>query len=75
MNNEQRYLGTATGGGGYNPFASGIKHYGGGRNAPTIGPVDRSGYIDRDAALKARRNALLRRIQSAPNGQYLSIGK
>lgn len=72
----RRYLtGNAGGGGGLNAYSAGATHYGGGRNAPTVGPVDRSGYIDRDAAIKARRDALLRRLKAAPTGQYLQIGR
>lgn len=68
----QRYLtGSAVGGGGYNSFASGDKQYGFGRSNPTSGPVDRTGYIERDAALKARRNAILRRLTASQPGQYL----
>lgn len=66
-----RYLtGSMGDGGGFNAAAAGIKHYGGGRNNPTMGPVDRTGYIERDAALRARRNAILRRLQGQ-SGQYI----
>lgn len=34
---------------GFNKFAAGRKIYGGGRPMPTIGPVDKSGYRERDA--------------------------
>lgn len=67
-------IGNAGNGGGFNPFSAGTKRYGAGRNNPTMGPVDRAGYIDRDAALRARRNAILRKIASSPRGQYLQPG-
>lgn len=73
--NDQRYrTGNAGGGAGFNALSAGAKHYGSGRNNPTMGPVDRTGYINRDAALKARRNAILRRLQSQQTGQYLQPG-
>jgi hypothetical protein len=63
-------LGSAGNGGGFNAYAAGNKQYGSGRSNPTMGPVDRTGYIDRQAALAARRNAILRRLQGV-NGQYI----
>lgn len=57
------YRGTATGGGGFKPFAAGKKKYGGGRPMPTVGPVDKQGYKQRDAENKARREAILRRLK------------
>lgn len=54
------YRGVARAGGGFNALAAGNKMYGGGRSMPTLGPVDRLGYAERDAKLKARNNALLR---------------
>lgn len=74
MDDSRYRVGSATGGGGFNALSAGSKHYGPGRNNPTMGPVDRTGYIDRDAALKARRNAILRRLQSQQSGQYLQPG-
>ena len=53
----------AQGGGGFNPYAAGKKHYGSGRPMPTVGKVtDRAGYKQRDVKAAARRDALLRRI-------------
>lgn len=54
------YRGVAKAGGGFNSYAAGAKTYGGGRSMPTVGRVDRLGYAERDAKLKARNNALLR---------------
>jgi hypothetical protein len=65
-----RYTGMATGGGGYNKYGSGSKHYGGGRSMPTIGPVDPIGYKERDAKEKARRNAMLKRIRAGFDKNY-----
>lgn len=64
-------IGSAGNGGGFNSLAAGNKQYGMGRSNPTMGPVDPTGYIDRDAALKARRTAILRRLISSQPGQYL----
>lgn len=59
-------------GGGFQPYAAGDKHYGGGRNFPTSGMVDRLGYAERDGMAKARRNAILRRLQSRQGGNNFS---
>ena len=54
----------------YNPYAVGNKIYGGGRSMPTVGPVDRTGYKERDLQAKARRQAILNRMQAYSKGQY-----
>jgi hypothetical protein len=57
------FSGPAQGGGGFNPYAAGKKHYGSGRPMPTVGKVtERAGYKERDVKAAARRDALLRRI-------------
>jgi hypothetical protein len=59
----KEFSGPAQGGGGFNPYAAGKKHYGSGRPMPTVGRVaDRAGYTKRDAKAAARREALLRRL-------------
>lgn len=51
------------GGGGFNPYAAGKKHYGSGRPMPTTGKLsNKYGYAERDAKAKARREALQRRM-------------
>jgi hypothetical protein len=53
----------AQGGGGFNPYAAGRKHYGSGRPMPTVGKVtDKGGYKKRDVKAAARRDALFRRL-------------
>ena len=53
----------AQGGGGFNPYAAGKKHYGSGRPMPTVGKVtDKGGYKKRDVKAAARRDALMRRL-------------
>jgi hypothetical protein len=54
------------------PYAVGNKIYGGGRSFPTSGPVDKLGYRERDATLKARRSAVLRRMKAGQKGNYMS---
>lgn len=54
------------------PYAVGNKIYGGGRSFPTMGPVDRLGYKERDAKTKARRDAVLRRMKAKINAKYAS---
>lgn len=47
---------------GFNPYAAGKKKYGVGRPMPTTGKVsDKAGYTERDAKMKARKEALIRR--------------
>lgn len=57
---------------GFNPYAAGDKIYGGGRSFPTMGPVDKSGYRERDRAAAARRNAILRRMKARNSQNYMS---
>lgn len=52
------------------PYAAGDKIYGGGRDAPNIGPVDSTGYRERDLKYQARRSAILRRLKAMQAGNY-----
>ena len=53
----------AQGGGCFNAYAAGKKHYGTGRPMPTTGKIaNKFGYAERDAKAKARREALTRRM-------------
>lgn len=54
----------------YLPYAAGNKIYGGGRDAPNLGPVDATGYRERDLKYQARRTAMLRRLQAQQAGNY-----
>ena len=56
----------------FNSYAVGNKVYGGGRSNPTSGPVDKLGYRERDAMIRAKRNALLRRLKATQAKQYYS---
>lgn len=56
----------------FNPYAAGRKVYGGGRDAPNIGPVDPMGYKERDAKKKIERTAILRRMQAGQQGKFNS---
>lgn len=56
----------------YLPYAAGNKIYGGGRDAPNIGPVDPMGHRERDLKYQARRDAMLRRLQAMKNSNYMS---
>lgn len=56
----------------FNPYSAGRKVYGGGRDAPNIGPVDPMGYKERDAKNKIDRTAILRRMQAGQKGKYMS---
>jgi len=56
---------------GFNPYSAGIKHYGGGRNFPTSGTVNKQGYAERDNQARARRNAMLQRLQQEQAGNYM----
>lgn len=54
------------------PYLVGNKIYGGGRSFPTMGPVDKLGYVERDAKATARRSALLRQMKANAKGDYMS---
>ena len=56
----------------YTPYAAGAKTYGAGRMNPTSGPVDNQGYRERDAIARARRTAILSRMQGQQAGNYMS---
>lgn len=56
----------------FNSYAAGNKVFGGGRSMPTLGPVDPTGYRERDLKLKARRNAVLRRLKANKNKKFMS---
>ena len=56
----------------YNPYTAGDKLYGGGRSFPTMGPVDKMGYRERDAVSKARRDAIARRLKANASGKFAS---
>lgn len=56
---------------GFNKYAAGAKRYGmSGRSMPTMGPVNKSGYRERDNRHAARRNAMLKMMQAEQAGQY-----
>lgn len=66
-----QYLqGNAGAGAGFNSYAAGNKGYGAG--APNIGTSRKQGYNERDGKARARRNAVLRRMQAMSNGKYAS---
>lgn len=54
------------------PYAAGDKIYGGGRDAPNIGPVDPTGYNERDLKYQARRSAMLRRLKATQSGDFMN---
>jgi hypothetical protein len=56
----------------FNEYAAGAKVYGGGRYNPTMGPVDKSGYRERDRKLSVRRNALQAKLKAGQNKAYAS---
>ena len=54
----------------FTPYAAGKKIYGQVGSSPTMGPVDKTGYAQRDAKLAARKNALLQMMKSRNAGAY-----
>jgi hypothetical protein len=56
----------------FSSYAAGPKRYGGGRSAPNVGPSDKSGYRERDRKAKSKREAMLRRLQAAQKGNFMS---
>ena len=69
-------LGIKQAGGGFNPYAAGDKQYGiTGRHTATSGPVSpegQQGYDQRDMQARAKRQAVLNRMQAAQNGNFMS---
>jgi hypothetical protein len=53
-------------------YAAGTRRYGGGRDVPNIGPSDKTGYKERDAAARRRRNAMLKRMQAGQAQRFMS---
>lgn len=56
----------------YLPYVVGQRVYGGGRLFPTSGPVDKTGYRERDLKHKARRQAMLNRLKAQQAGNFMS---
>lgn len=58
---------------GFNSYAAGNKLYGGsGRSNPTMGPVDKLGYSERDRLQRARQNAIIARLKAMQSGDFMS---
>lgn len=59
--------------GGFNSYSAGIKHYGGGRSMPNVGPVsDLLGYAKRDRKRSAMQNAIARRLKAQDSGNPMA---
>ncbi len=55
----------------FNPYAAGDKIYGGGRDAPNLGPVNGlTGYRERDLKYQARRTAMQRRLKALQSNNF-----
>ena len=54
----------------FTPYAAGKKIYGQVSSSPTMGPVDKTGYADRDRKLAARKNAVLQKVKGMNRGAY-----
>lgn len=54
----------------YLPYAAGNKVYGGGRDAPNLGPVNPEGHRERDLKYQARRTAMLRRLKAKQTNNF-----
>jgi hypothetical protein len=56
----------------FSPYAAGSKTYGQAMSSPTMGPVDKTGYRNRDRRLKAKRNAVLAKMKAGNAGAFAS---
>ena len=56
----------------FNPYAAGAKIYGNMTMSPTSGAVDKTGYAERDRKKKAKRNAILAKMQAMNTGAFAS---
>lgn len=68
MAERNRMLGTHE----FNPYAAGAKIYSNMTMSPTSGAVDKTGYADRDRRIKAKKNAVLGKLQAMNTGAYAS---
>lgn len=59
--------------GGFNAYAAGRKHYGGGRPMPNIGHVmNKLGYSKRENEAEARKKAVMRRLKGQSSGNPMN---
>jgi hypothetical protein len=57
----------------YQAYAAGNKVYGFGRSSPHVGGgLDPTGYRERDAVNRVKRNAMLRRLKAGQKKNYMS---
>lgn len=57
----------------FNPYGAGDKLYNNTRTTPNLGPTaNREGYAERDRKAKAKREAMLRKMQAGQSGNYSS---
>ena len=56
----------------FNPYSAGARIYGSGRMNPTMGPVDKGGYAERDRVRKAKINAIRAKTKAMKNKNYAS---
>lgn len=54
----------------FNPYAAGAKIYSAVSSSPTMGPVDKTGYAERDARIKARKAAVAAALKARSVGAY-----
>lgn len=54
----------------FNPYAAGAKTYSAVSSSPTMGPVDKTGYMERDRRRKARKQAVLAAMKAKAKGAY-----
>lgn len=54
----------------FNSYAAGRKQYGGGRDAPNIGPSNKMGYRVRDRKAAVKNSAISRRLKNMQAGNY-----
>lgn len=54
----------------FNPYSAGNKIYGAVSGSPNLGPVDKTGYADRDRRIKARKNAISAAMKARAVGSY-----
>lgn len=54
----------------FTPYAAGSKVYSQVMGSPNMGPVDKTGYRDRDRRIQARKNAILNKMKAGAVGAY-----
>lgn len=57
----------------FTPYAAGSKVYSQVMGSPNMGPVDKTGYKERDRRIQAKKNAVLNKMKANSVGAYSNV--